>query len=336
MRLTPVAIVRISIVVAVVASIAIVRTAWAGGAEWERLSTVAIEAYRQGRFSEAEAALKAALDEAEQGLEGRYVVVSFENLGEFYRQTDRFLEAESAYRRALDVSEAMGGTDGAALENPLKSLAWLYHRTGRYGEAYAYYERILTIARHHRGSDSPALAAYLVVMAELLRLREMGEPAARDARRALDIAERALGPNDSNIPTVLTELVWDLQILGRYEEAGKYSRRLQAMLTAGGSRSLALFRNVLAFRQDVLGSRHPSVAKALADVALALEATGGLAEADALYKKAIGILEDAGLGGSVGLLPLLTQYAGLLRAANHMGAARLIEARIEALQAVKR
>lgn len=330
------AIVQISIVVALVASIAMVRTAWAGGAEWERLSAVAIEAYRQGRFAEAEAALKAALDEAEQGLEGRYVVVSLENLGEFYRRSDRFPEAEAMYRRALNVSEATWGTDGAALENPLKSLAWLYHRTGRYGEAYAYYERILTIARNHHGSGSPAVAAYLVVMAELLRQRELAEPAARDAQRALDIAERALGPKDSNIPTVLTELVWDLQMLGRNEEAEKYSRRLRAMLTAGGSGSLALFRNVLAFRQDVLGSRHPSVAKALADVALALEATGGLAEAEALCKEAIGILEDAGLGGSVGLLPLLTQYAGLLRAANHAGAARLVEARIEALRAAKR
>jgi tetratricopeptide (TPR) repeat protein len=261
--------------------------------------------------------------------------MSLENLGEFYRRTERYREAEAMHRRALRIAEATWGTDSLALENPLKSLAGLSHRDGRYAEAFAYYDRIVALVGKQGGNDSPVVAAYLVVMAELLRFREMAEPATREARRALDIVERALGPDDANIPTVLTELVWDLQIVGRSEDAAKYGRRLRAMLATPGSRAPAVLRSALKYRKDVLGPRHPSVAKALADMALALEVQGDIGQADLLYREATGILEGAGFGGS-DIIPLLEQHAALLHTANRLSAARLIEARIEALRATAR
>jgi hypothetical protein len=48
------------IAVILIVSMVGVDVAWAGVEEWERLSTTAIEAYRQARFVAAEAALKAA------------------------------------------------------------------------------------------------------------------------------------------------------------------------------------------------------------------------------------------------------------------------------------
>ncbi len=319
--------------VVLIANVVGSHVAWAGVQEWERLSRSAIEAYRQARVDAAEAALNAALDEAEQRLGPQYVVMSLDNLSELYRRTERYPEAEAMHRRALRLTEATWGANSLAVENPLKSLAGLFHRRGRYAEAFAYYDRIVQVVSKHQGDDSPALAAYLVVMAELLRLREMAEPAAREAQHALDVAERALGPDDANIPTVLTEVIWDLQILGRSEEASKHTRRLRAMLATSGSRAPAVLRSRLEFLKDVLGPRHPSVAKALADLALSLEVHGDIWQADMLCREATRILDDAGLGRAVGILPLLMQHASLLHAANRASAARLLEGRIEAIRA---
>ena len=105
------------------------------------------------------------------------------------------------------------------------------------------------------------------------------------------------------------------------------------MLATPGSRAPALLRSGLEFRKDVLGPRHPSVAKALADLPLALEVQGDIGQADMLCREATRILEDAGLGRSMGILPLLMQHASLLHAANRASAARLLEGRIDAIRA---
>jgi tetratricopeptide (TPR) repeat protein len=303
-------------------------------AAWERLSNAGLKASLEGRLEDAEVALKAALEESEKDDVGTRIVLSLENLGDFYRRVDRLAEAETMHLRALHVAESMRGPNDVAVENPLKSLAWLYHRTGRYGEAYAYYERVLTIVGHDAGFDSPAVAAYLVVMAELERLQGAAEHAVTHAQRALDIAEHTLGQTDPNIGTILSELVWDLRILGRDALATEHSLRLRRVWASSGSRGLTLCRDALGFRQDVLGARHPGVAKALADVALVLDAQGRGKEAEPLYRRAITILDDAGAAGSPSLVPLLTDYAGMLRSVNRVNDARLVEARIAALRAV--
>jgi len=270
---------------------------------WERLSDAGLKASLEGRLEDAETALKAALEESEKdGVRAR-IVLSLENLGDFYRRVDRLAEAERCICARFVWPRACGGQ----MMSSWKTLAWLYHRTGRYREAYAYYERVLTIVGHH--------AAPIPCGGRL-------------------IAAHTLGQMDPNIGTILSELVWDLRILGRDEAATEHSLRLRRMWASSGSRGLTLCRDALGFRQDVLGARHPGVAKAVADLALVLDAQGRGKEAEPLYRRAMTILDDAGAAGSPSLIPLLTDYAGLLRSANRVGDARLIEARIETLRAV--
>jgi len=76
---------------------------------WERLSNAGLKAALEGRLEDAEAAFKAALEEAEKDGVRRRIVLSLENLGDFYRRVDRLAEAETMHLRALRVAESMRG-----------------------------------------------------------------------------------------------------------------------------------------------------------------------------------------------------------------------------------
>ena len=60
---------------------------------------------------------------------------SQENLAGLDRQAGRFSEAESAYRRALQIAELVHGKDHAETASTLGNLALLYADLGRHGEA---------------------------------------------------------------------------------------------------------------------------------------------------------------------------------------------------------
>ena len=318
--------------ITLVVSVLAARWAWADATEWERLTTAGIAAYREHRVGDSEVAFKAALTEAEQGRAPRHVAISLENLGTLYRRTGRLPDAEGMHQRALGVAEAIQPADDALVETTLKSLAWLYHGTERYSDAYGYYERIMKMLRGRQGPRSPSAAAYLTVMAELRRLEGKTELAARLSREALDIVVPTLDAGDPNIATVLSELVWDLRLLDHAEEASAYSQKLRELLAVGGPRTVRLFQDILRSRETLFGTRHPSVAKALADMALVFEAQGRDADGEALCAQAIRLLEDGRPPASRSLLPVLVQYADLLRLSNQLTAARVVEARIEALK----
>lgn len=322
----------LSVCLVLVVAALIAGEAWADVAEWQRLTATGIAAYRERRVGDSGVALKAALEQAEQQLGPRYVVISLDNLGTLYRRTGRLPEAEVMHRRALTVAEAVQPPDDALLETTLKSLAWLYHGIERYSDAYGYYERIMKLLQDRQGPRSPSAAAYLTVMAELRRLDGKAELAARHSREALDIVERMPDTADPNVAIVLSEVVWDLKLLDHAEETKVYSQRLHEILAAGGTRAVNLFQDIRTSRETLFGARHPSVAKALADVALVFEAQGRVADAEALCQQAVRILEDVGPPASLSLVPLLIQYADLLRLSNQLTAARVIEARIEALR----
>jgi tetratricopeptide (TPR) repeat protein len=96
-------------------------------------------------------------------------------------------------------------------------------------------------------------------------------------KRALDIDERTLGPDHSDVATSLNNLALLYQDQGKYDEA------------------LPLYQRALDIKERTLGPDHPSVATSLNNLALLYKDQGKYDEALPLYQRALDI-EERSLG----------------------------------------
>jgi len=92
-------------------------------------------------------------------------------------------------------------------------------------------------------------------------------------KKALNILQKALGPDHPDLATGLRTLAVFLNILGKYTEAEQFLRRS------------------LAIREEVLGPNHPEVAITLNDLARIYSNTDRFTEAEALYQRTLTIKE---------------------------------------------
>ncbi len=94
-------------------------------------------------------------------------------------------------------------------------------------------------------------------------------------QRALEICEKALGPDDPKVATALNNLAL------LYEDQGKLAE------------AESLYLRALEIWKKALGLDHPQVAKALNNLAALYDNQGKLAEAEPLYQRALEIKEKA-------------------------------------------
>ena len=94
-------------------------------------------------------------------------------------------------------------------------------------------------------------------------------------QRALDIREKALGPNHPDAATSLNNLALLYDAQGQYAKAEPLSRR------------------ALEIREKALGPNHPDVATSLNNLAELYRAQGQYAKAEPLYQRALAIWEKA-------------------------------------------
>jgi tetratricopeptide (TPR) repeat protein len=88
------------------------------------------------------------------------------------------------------------------------------------------------------------------------------------AKKALEIAEKALGPDHPDVATSLNNLAALYQTQGQYAQVEP------------------LYKRSLAIREKALGPNHPLVAQSLENLAALYKATNRAEEAEALKKRA--------------------------------------------------
>ncbi len=112
---------------------------------------------------------------------------------------------------------------------------------------------------------------------EVTKLNREGKytEATKVAKKSLEVAEKAFGPDHPNVAKSLTSLA---QL---YESQGK------------SSEAELLFEQALATREKALGADHPDIAASLNDLAELYRAQGRYAEAEPLYKRALPIYVKA-------------------------------------------
>ena len=103
---------------------------------WETSTAAGLQAYQQGRYSEAEEYFSAALKGAESfGPEDPRLATSLNNLAELYRTQSKYAQAEPLYERSLAIREKALGSEHPNVARSLENYAALLRKVNRDAEA---------------------------------------------------------------------------------------------------------------------------------------------------------------------------------------------------------
>ncbi|HYX22897.1 MAG TPA: serine/threonine-protein kinase [Thermoanaerobaculia bacterium] len=226
-----------------------------------------------GKYQAAEALLRQSLA-VQQRLLGREhpdVVATLNALGLAVQRLGRFVEAEVLYREALEIARRQFGPTHwqvADLLGNLGSALVAQVTPEKVREGIPYFEEALAIRRRNRGDRDPLVAQIYLLLAGAHRELNEAERAIPLARQALDLVEKAEGPDHLHVAYALREIGSDYLCIRRYAEAEPYLRRS------------------LGIRRRELPANNPDVAKAKTALGDCLTGLGRYAEADVLLREA--------------------------------------------------
>ncbi|MGW0712236.1 tetratricopeptide repeat protein [Streptomyces sp. NPDC002643] len=223
-----------------------------------------------GRFTEAEALLRAVLTtrERELGPDEPRTLDSAHALGIALYGLGRWAEDERLLRRVLAGRERLLGADAPDTLDVCAGLADALGEQGHWAEAEALarttVERSATSSGEHHARTVVARLTHAWAVAG----REAWDRAEPLARRTVDDAEPVFGPHHPRTLAARHLLATVLRRLHRLEEAE------------------SLLREVARARKDILGAAHSHTLSSLTDLAAVLTDAGRAAEAEPLATKA--------------------------------------------------
>lgn len=191
----------------------------------------------QGRFDEAEAALRRSLAIQENlwGERDPRVAKSLHNLGGIAYYRGRIDEAERLLQRALEIREAALPEDDLDLAGSREGMALLRQKQGRLAEAAALLERLAATNERVYGPAHPQLARTLLNLGLVRDDLGQDEDARRLFERAIAIGEAVLEPSHPEHVRTLAALA-DLHCKHRrYADAEPLFRRLMKLREEGAT-----------------------------------------------------------------------------------------------------
>jgi tetratricopeptide (TPR) repeat protein len=229
-----------------------------------------------GRRADAETLLRRALQifEATRGTDRPDVSTCLNNLAMLLKDANRFEEAEPLFRRALAIDREIYDPEHPEVAADLGNLGSLLRAAGRLDEAEPLLVRALAIDKNSYGYQHPKVAADLIAYALLLKETNRSEDAELLMRAALDIDRAIYGPEHTEVAADLGHLALLLTENRRFSAAEP------------------LLRRGLAITQAAVGAAHPALIHWLCELSLALslDGTGRMAEAEALALRALEIV----------------------------------------------
>jgi tetratricopeptide (TPR) repeat protein len=161
---------------------------------WRIQHDGAVDALKQGRYSEAASLFLDAVRQAEKlGVQDVRLAESLNGLAQVYRYQQNHAEAEPRARQALAILERALGPSHSGVIPSLANLAGITAATGRYAEAERIYRRILSL---RWGAPGGATGADQVLenFAEVLSLDLIRDPGMKSALDAywLSLSESRL------------------------------------------------------------------------------------------------------------------------------------------------
>lgn len=239
------------------------------------------------------------------------------NLGVLLFTKAQLIEAESLFRRSLQIDEHTYGINHPKTTHILNNLSNLLRQDNRLVEAEELMRHALEIDEAYYGPDHIEVAINLNNLAGLLCATNRKSEGEQLYRRTLKISEHYYGPNHPRVATLLNNLAEVLRTTNQLAEAEPlYRRSLQIMEQHYGpehpevgsrydnlgklletdnrlDEAELYFRQALRIVEQSYGTEHPAVARCLNNLAHLLQNTSRQKEAEPMYQRALNILEKS-------------------------------------------
>ncbi|MCL6506042.1 MAG: tetratricopeptide repeat protein [Bryobacteraceae bacterium] len=278
---------------------------------WDHRLAQGNEHWRAGRYTQAEAEYRAALDLLRNQTDSPALAITLNNLGEVVYELGRYREAEKLLRRSLLIWERKFGATHPGLLQPLGNLASVYAATGNYGRAEQLRRRAYELAAT-TGSQEDAIRAlhHLGVACQARGKHQEAEKAYRQAlafwssRRDPDRVE--LGALWNNLGSLY----------------GHTSRLAEAV---------SCFERALETWQGLIRPDHPYIARVLMNLAAAHWKLGRKERAQSGFEQALRVAESELGPDHPFTAEVLLNYAVVLRKSNQKRQAKEFERRGKAI-----
>jgi tetratricopeptide (TPR) repeat protein len=271
----------------------------------------AVDARRRVEMLKRAAALPA--DEQRQLAEALGLTTRAGNL----HQRGGYGEAESLYRKAVELFEQALGPRHPDTAGAYANLADNLDDQGKYSEAEALYRKVVAVREQVLGPRHPDTAAAYGNLAYNLDHQGKHAEAEPPHRKAVEICEQVKGPRDPDTAAAYGNLANNLDGRGKYAEAEPLHRKVVAICeqtngpqhptTAIGYNDLAnnldnqgehgqaepLYRKAVELFEQALGPRHPLTAAGYSYLGANLDHQGKYVEAESLFRRALAVREQA-------------------------------------------
>lgn len=184
--------------------------------DWSHYRQQAMKAQEQGNLSQAEFMWLASLAEA-KGFHPHdpRLLVSVENLSNLYVSLQRFDQAESFAKQAVDISLRAFGNDHPNLARCLNNLAGIFYQQARYEEAEPISRRLLSIYEKNYPQDHSDVVAATINLAMLYHVQGKYQLAERLYIRVITTGGIELRKNKQQFSSLLANYAGLLQATGR-------------------------------------------------------------------------------------------------------------------------
>ena len=200
---------------------------------WDDYMDAGYDAFRDGRFTEAEGLLLTALDRtggfAPDDLRRATTRTS---LADLYVAQARHGEAEVLYRQAAVLIEQALGPAHPDLAAHLVTMAEFYIDQEVYSEAEPLYERSVAILEASLGGDHPDVGTAMADLGSVYRNQGLLAEAEPLFARSLVILEAVLEPDNVRLADVLEEYAALLRATSRGPLAAELEARVRAIRSA--------------------------------------------------------------------------------------------------------
>jgi len=226
-------------------------------------------------FGEAEDLCRSALRMLESALGPVHqdVAAAQNNLADLLQCQGKLEQAEALYKAAIEGLEAVLGACHPALNTPISNLADLLAEKGDEQESRRWYKRAIEVTRSSTAT-STSLSPQIATSAnnQGVLQHDKGKMSAEPTlRRALEVREKALGPNHPDVADSLFALGTVLLEKGKVAEA------------------LPMLSRAVEVREVALGPTHPDVGSAMVALGDALQQNGDFVEAEQFYRQGVDI-----------------------------------------------
>jgi tetratricopeptide (TPR) repeat protein len=228
-----------------------------------------------GRYAEAEAALRQALQLAERSrlLQPIDLAGLLNDYGVVCKYAGHLKFAEKLYRRALKLAGTRPSGNEKLLATLYHNLGGIEHASRRYALAMRHARRGIRIRNLIRPRDTIAIAADEAALGAILTELQRNSEARTVLSRALRGFRHSLGPKHYEVGAVLANIG---------------ALHLNAGRPGAAERAL---RSAVAILEKTIGVNHPRLASALNNLGVVCARREKFAEAAELYRRALRLLK---------------------------------------------